>query len=324
MDLIPEKFLPKVTQENKRAGWLLSGLTLLTLLFTTLGIQGSELSDLWRNQEILSIVAVTLVLAAVTMGALAGWVLSGEDRQHRLLLCGNVCLGLGLIVIAWSVVFNASSSPSPTVSAAAQRSKRSTYLKAVVEDDKLTSGESVQVKVQPLFEEEDDEHLHYRAGRAIYEAIFGPGSDGSVHRVIRVGIPPGLFQDVGVRAFTGSSSSDCFDTEARNGCVIVRVPPHSDPPELSYGWKRDRLRVHVTAFDVPTGEIQFLVVGRKPKRTLLHTEISADLSDDVRRTFSVPVAGMKAVCVVASARNGKLGCPPRGNPSGWALLRVPG
>jgi hypothetical protein len=324
VDLDPKKLLPKVTQSNKRAGWLLSGLTLLTLLFTTLGIQGSELSDLWRNQEILSIVAVTLVLAAITLGALAGWVLNGQARQARALLWGNILLGLGLIVIAWSVVINASSSPSPTVSAAAQRTKRSTYLKAVVEDDKLTSGESVQVKVQPLFEEEDDEQLHYRAGRAIYEAIFGPGSDGSVHRVIRVGIPPGSFPDIGVRASTSNPSSDCFDTEARNGCVIVRVPPHSDPPELSYGWKRNSLRVHVTAFDVPTGEIQFLVVGRKPKRTLLHTEISADLSDDVRRTFSVPVAGVKAVCVIASAHKGKLGCPPRGNQPGWALLRVPG
>ncbi|HKZ15168.1 MAG TPA: hypothetical protein VJL81_15125 [Solirubrobacterales bacterium] len=320
-----KKLGPELTKSNQRAGYLLSGLTVLTFLFTTLGIQSSELSDLWRDQQILSLIAVTLVLSAVTLGALAGWVFSRQKSEHRLLLWGNICLGLGLVVIACSVIHNASSSPPPTVTAAPAVQKGSTVVKATVEDDKLTSGQSIQVKVQPLYEEGKGRYFHYNSGRAIYSAIFGPDSDGTVHRSIRVAIPPGNFEDIGVRASTGSSASDCFDTAARNGCVVVRVPPHSDPPQLSFGWKRDRLRVHLTAFDVPSGEVQILARSLSPPRLLLHTAVSTNLSDDVRRTFSLPIAGLRYVCVVASESAGKLACHHRkGGSTGWAVLRVPG
>lgn len=329
MSVVPEQAKPHLEPPNKRAGYLLGGLGTVTALVTVLGVQSDELADIWRNQPTLSYIAITLVLVGVALGAIAGWVIGGDEggEQHRervVLLCGNAALGAGLIVIAWSVIANAASSPTPTVTAVAQQKNGSTTLKAVVEDDKLSSGQGVQLRVDPLYEvEREGGEVGYRVGRPIYSATFGPDTHGSVHRSIRVGIPPGRFEDIGIRASDGLSAN-CYEEGSRTGCVVVHVPSRADPPRFALGWKHGKLRVHLKAFDVPSGVVQFLARSLSPQRLLARADIAVNLSDDVNRTIVLPVRGARKVCIIASENTKKLHCPPnKRSRSGWAVLRVP-
>ena len=219
---------------NRRAGWLLSGVALFAGVFMAVGLDGSELQRVWRNHSLLSHASVTLVLLAVALGATAGWVLrAGDPKERGVLLWGNGLLGAGLIFGAWAGMATATDRPAPTVVAAAVETKDGTVLDVLASDSNLRAEEHLSVTVEPLLElGEAGEPVRYRAGRPFYSASLGPDKDGEARRAIRIEIPPGGFDDVGVRASVGAPAP-CREDEATTGCVVVRVRRGREEPRLS-------------------------------------------------------------------------------------------
>jgi len=325
-----DKAKPEIGPPNKRAGWLLAGLTLLAGVLTAVGVATDDLTSVWRNHQLLSFASLTLILVAMALGAAAGWILTANTPAERTcLLVGNGLLGLGLIFAAWAGLALASDRPEPTITAKPVQSGGKTMLDIVVENSKLRDDEDLSVTVEPLFETRRGEGAHFKVGKPLYSASLGPNAKGDVERTIRVDIPPGEFRDIGARAWVGSPSP-CYDERATTGCVVVRLPPRTQEPQLTFRWKRASragasLRVHVTALDIPNGSLQLRAQSVTPRRRLLaQAMLAPNLHGDVDHVFNLPVKGTRIVCVAAGTGERRLQCPPqdRGSPS-WARLRVP-
>jgi hypothetical protein len=203
-------------------------------VFMAVGLDSTELQRVWRNHTLLSHASVTLVLLAVALGATAGWVLrAGDPRERGVLLWGNGLLGAGLIFGAWAGMATATDRPAPTVVAAAIATRGGTVLNVLASDSNLRAEEHLSVMVEPLFETGGaGEQVRYRAGRPLYSASLGPDKDGEVRRSIRVEIPSGGFDDVGVRASVGPPAP-CHEEEDTTGCVVVQVRRGREEPWLS-------------------------------------------------------------------------------------------
>lgn len=328
---IPEAAKPSIETPNKRAGWLLAGLATLTGVFTAVGVGTSELPHVWRNHAGLSHLAVTLVLVAIALGATAGWILKKDSHwERKLLLIGNALLGLGLVLAAWAAMATATDRPAPSVTAVAMRTKSGTVLKVTASDNNLTAKEHLSLMVEPLFEVgAADESVQYRIGRPLYSASLGPDRDGEINRSASVEIPPGHFEDVGVRASV-DPTTPCYETHTTTGCAVVRVRQDPERPQLSFAWRKGRrgahrLIVHLRALDMPFTSMRLLARSLRPKRRLLaHLRLAPDLHGGFDRTLALPVGRARSVCVSASTTRAPLRCPPRkrSDPS-WAKLTVP-
>jgi hypothetical protein len=326
-----KKALPNVSTPNSRAGYLLTGFTLIAAAFAVVGIKTDELANVWRNECFLSHAAIALVFIAVALGATAGWVLkAGTTGERVCLIVGNALLGLGLIATAWAGLELASARSEPTITANPVAHEGQTTLELTVENTKLRADEDLSVFVEPLFEVEDENgKLDYRVGRALYSASLGPDDDGNVKRTVSVDVPTGKFEDVGVRASVDPDIG-CYDANNTTGCVVVRVPQRTEEPQLTFRWRKPgragaALRVHVTALDIAGTSLRFLAQGVKPRKKLLAlANLGPDLHGDVSHAFVLPVKGTRLLCIAASTTERRLTCPPR-NPDSvsWARLRVP-
>ncbi len=170
--------------------------------------------------------------------------------------------------------------------------------------------------------------VSYRVGRPFYSASLAPDKDGDVERRLVVNVPPGNFQDIGVRA-SDKSRSSCYEEPDASGCLVVRIPQRSEEPQLNFRWKGKRgartLRVRVLALDIPNSSLRFRAMSLKPrKKALLQATLASNLHGDVDYTFALPVSGSRVVCVSASTAGEQLTCPPKdGQSPSWARLRVP-
>src|SRR5438309_164 len=85
---------PKLDPENRGAAFLLGGLTVVTGIFTALGVTGGIVGRMARNEATLTTVGLSLTVSAVVVGAIAAYVLR-RDQQRRALI-----VGLGLLLAA--------------------------------------------------------------------------------------------------------------------------------------------------------------------------------------------------------------------------------
>lgn len=327
MDLSEAK--ADVAPPNKRAGYLLLGLTLLTGVLTAVGVSTDELPQLWRNHTVLAPIAIGLVILAVILGAVAGWVVpSGAKSERPLLLIGNGLLAAGLILTASLGIKTASDRPQPTVTAAPARTEQGFVLEVSVTDSGLGVNDDMSITVDPLFEDAKSGELH--SGRSLYGASLGPNHDGEVEHSFKVEIPPGRFDDVGVRAWVGQKSTDCYNEGTSTGCVTVHLRRLPEPPQLSFKWKkankRQDLQVTLAARDIPFQQLRLLAVGLGPKRrSLARARLAPDSNANFDRTFDIPVkAGVRFVCVAATGKRIEPGCPSNDEGVVWARLPVPG
>ena len=327
---------PPVAADNKGAAYLMGGMSLIAGVLAAIGIGTDELENIWRNHPFLSRAGISLILGAVAVGAIAAWALKKDSRWERILLIGgNVALALGLILVTWGGLKLASDSPAPTVTAKPVERDGQTFLKVEVQDSKLRADEGLRVSVEPLFEIEEKQHsrtvISYRVGRPFYSASLAPSKDGDVEHSREVEIPPGKFQNVGVRV-SAHSRPACYEEADASGCLLVRIPQRSEEPRLNFRWRGTEgrgtrlLRVRVRALDVPERTLRFRAMVLKPeKRAISQATLSPNRHGDVDYFFALPVKGSRVVCVAASSAEGPLSCPPKdgSNPS-WARLRVPG
>jgi hypothetical protein len=324
---------PPVADDNKGAAYLMGGMSLIAGVLTAIGVGTDELENIWRNHPALSRIGISLILGAVAVGAIAAWALKKDSRWERILLIGgNIALAVGLILVTWGGLELASDSPAPTVTAKPVERSGQTFLEVEVKDSKLRADEGLRVSVEPLFEIEEKRPrrtvIRYRVGRPFYSASLAPSKDGNIEHSREVEIPPGNFQNVGVRV-SAHSRPACYEESDAGGCLLVRIPQRNEEPQLGFKWKGRRgaraLRVHVVALDIPNGSLRFRAMSLKPpKQALLQATLASNQHGDVERTFVLPVKRSRVVCVAASTAAEQLTCPPKDgqNPS-WARLRVP-
>ncbi len=142
--------IPKVGTDNKGAAYLLGGMTLIAGALTAIGVKSDELENIWRNHSFLSHTGIALILIAVTLGAIAAWVLNqGSTGERVLLIVGNGLLAIGLILVTWAGLELASDRPDPTITAKPVESKGSTAIKVTIENSKLRADQDLTVAVEP-------------------------------------------------------------------------------------------------------------------------------------------------------------------------------
>jgi hypothetical protein len=332
---------PTVDESNKGSAYLLTGLSLIAGALTAIGVKSDELANMWRNHAFLSHLGIAAILVAVALGSIAGWVIKGKagdaeseskaKKWERIcLLVGNALLALGLICITWAGLDLASDRPDPTIAAKAVEEHGETLLNVSVENSKLRADQDLAVAVEPLFETVGPKgELQFRVGRPFYSASLAPDTDGNVKRSVTVDIPPGRFEDVGVRASEESKFS-CYEEADAHGCLVVRIPKRNEEPQLTFRWNKASragatLRAHVFALDIPGDALRFRALSLKPHRmTLAQATLAPNLHGDVDYTFALPVRGTRLLCVAASTAEQPLTCPPKhGEDPSWSRLRVP-
>jgi hypothetical protein len=327
---------PPVGDKSKGAAYLLGGMSLIAGVLALIGVSTDELENIWRNHAFLSHLGIFLIMSAVAVGAIAAYAMEkGTRRERGLLILGNIILAAGLILVAFGGLRLASDSPDPTITVKPLERDGRTLLKVEVKDSKLRANEGLRVFVEPLFEVPEEKRgetkIRYRVGRPLYSATLAPSKDGDVEHSRVVEIPPGTFQNVGVR-ISAETQLRCYEEKDRSGCLLVRIPQRSEEPQLSFKWRGSgrgapprTLQVRALALDVPDRSLRFQAMALKPrKRVLVQATLAPNRHGDVNYVVPLPVKGSKVVCVAASTANDRLTCPPRNgsNPS-WARLRVP-
>ena len=327
---VAKEAAPAVDPTNKRAGYLLLGLTLFTGLLVALGVPSDQLPRVWRNHAVLGIAAVVLVLIAISLGAYAGWVLQQGDRnERRALLWGNVVLCVGLIITAVLAIVTAADRPQPTITAAPIHEKNGTLLDVTVTDNGLKVGDDLSVAVEPVTEVLRDGEVHHVAGTPLYGASLGPNRDGDVSHSFKIELPPGPYQDVGVRTWVDERPTGCYDKGTTTGCVLVHLRRHREKPQLSYAWNtahhRPQLQIGLKAHAILDRTMHLAVTDALRQSTVIaETSLPANAGGDFRRimNFAIP-QGVSSVCVVASESTQSSRCPSEDLEAAWIRVPVP-
>jgi hypothetical protein len=138
--------------------------------------------------------------------------------------------GVGFILALAVAVATANNEPRPRVSAAVSDDGKK--LTTEVEASNLPTDHRLAFRIDLLEGGEISE--------SVYRAYVGPDNDGNVDQTITTLLPPGQYSEVGIKAYTGTTSASCDDFAAvraeatygsGTGCVILRVTPPADPPD---------------------------------------------------------------------------------------------
>jgi hypothetical protein len=166
------------------------------------------------------------------------------------------------------------------------------------------------------------------------QAFVGPNGDGEASQELEVHVPPGRYDALGVRAFTGESPQRCgkYARGSRGGdgsgtgCVVIRLPTRLARPQLTATWIGKSLgRTVKLGLTIPaataggTGGVPFglLVVGRRGNRKLrlYRAIVSPAARGATGRELELPVEkGLQLVCAQATleqpnARPVDMACP---------------
>jgi hypothetical protein len=138
--------------------------------------------------------------------------------------------GAGFVIALVVAVTTANNESRPQVSATV--SDDGTKLTTHVTASSLPSNDRLAFRIDLLKGGEP-------AG-ALYRAYVGPNSDGSVDQTITTLLPPGKYEEIGVQAYTGTTTPSCDDFAlvrsestfgSGTGCVILRVAPPAEKSE---------------------------------------------------------------------------------------------
>ena len=219
----------------------------------------------------------------------------------------------GLVVGFRAAVLTADDTEQPAVAVKLNVSDLSLTGTATVAN--LSSKDRLVVAVDGLVDREDGGYASPDP-RGLYEAYLGPDPDGTATHRLDVRIPPGRFAAVGVRAHTAARPRGCGQypdatggtSEEETGCVIVRLPPRPQRPQLNASWEgtgrsASSLKLTVDAHDIPaasTGQrVVVRVVGMRKSTqvTLYQTFVAPAASGKLRQEIRLPVeAGFRTVC----------------------------
>ncbi len=189
-----------------------------------------------RDEPVLFSVAIGLVIASGVLWVAAETFTApktGESRNTPDIVLRSIAFlfaGAGFIIALAAAVATANNESRPQIS-------------SLVSDDgaKLTT----HVTASNL---RSDHRLAFRIdllqdGKptgSLYRAYVGPNSDGTVDQTVTNLLPAGKYDEIGIKAYTGTTSPGCDDFKAvketatfgsGTGCVIMRVPPREQKPQ---------------------------------------------------------------------------------------------
>lgn len=249
---------------------------------------------------------------------------------------------VGLVVGFAVAVSTANDTEQPTVSLALGRHLETVAASAKVGN--LSSEDRLTVYVDGLKSSAgggyDSSHL--------YQTFVGPDGDGDASAEIKVGLPRGRFNAVGIQAFTAEQPEGCGryprrsggDDEAGTGCAILQLPARTAAPHLAVSWaEREgsvaslRVRLKANLSNTPHNHQVLLRVtgeGGEGTDSLYQATILPPVGRMIRRKVLLPLdPALETVCAEArvmpqSHDPPDPSCPLGARPEAAAVqLRVP-
>ena len=295
-----------------------------------------------------SFALVVIAAGLWTAASLSTWA-KKTSRRENVLLLGIAVFMTGLIVAVWAIFGTYSEDEKPSVS---MRFENNNDVVAEVTARGLASHEQIGVKLLGLRRNADFERGWEPF--TLYDATFGPDTDGTVQHSIKVPIAPGTYELVEIRASTDAADTytSCLEKEKvrfsrlarelglqspqtggpKRGCLVFTLPRIARVPELDA-----RLRDGANALDVDVAAenaayraaLQVATRSEGGWRLLSRELLMPDRNGAIafQREWQVPAA-TRRVCVLTTwYRSGEtwppLKCPRRtDNETAWALLRI--
>jgi hypothetical protein len=345
------------TRELLRVG---AGVTALVVIFSAVAFTG-VLGRTWRNHLWFTLFAFFLVLIALavwTVGPKLGPAPTAPaGRWRRLAAIPGRMRSKGWAVVAYAigvgigvavVGFTYSDREKPTITAEVQPGLA---LKATVRVAGLSSNQKLAVDVKGYRREDDSSKWE---GFTIYEAAFGPDASGEVEHPIRLGIAPGTYDLVGIRAGVGDKLQECPPDTVKTplpgrggedtgkaalstGCLFLALPRQAPFPRVTLqsakaAGRRREVIARVLAENTPHRVFIYLI-GLPGRRQLTSGLFMPDPqgSLEVELRVNVPRA-VRRVCAIARWHQSGFDknrlstpyCPPHTNKrTSWVNLSLP-
>jgi hypothetical protein len=214
---------PEVKLEGLSA--ILLGVTALVAAIAALSATGT-LGRVQRDSPEVLTCALLLLIAAGAVWMVVPLV-KGENSPRWFEIAVRL-VTVGAAAVAFFIALNAAvgtadHEPRPQVSADLNAER--TVLKAHVTTSSMKTDHRLAFRVDLLKERENV--------LPIYRAYVGPNSDGNIDQTIEIFLPEVEYDQISVRAFTGTTSPACGDYEKvvvnavigpGTGCVLITLP----------------------------------------------------------------------------------------------------
>lgn len=174
-------------------------------------------------------VAIGLVVASGAVWVLASTLTAPEQGKKRgaldiiLRILSVFLAAAGFILALELAVSTANNEPRPQLSAIL--SEDHSKLTTTVAASDLPSNHRLAFRIELL--------ANSSLVQPLYQAYVGPNSDGNVEQTITTPLPPAGYNEISVKAYTGTTAPTCDDFSAvrenatigsGTGCVIVSLP----------------------------------------------------------------------------------------------------
>jgi hypothetical protein len=304
----------EAAQQQTETGWrdlakIAAAGTAVIVLLSALAVTG-VLGQAQREHPSLFIVALGLVLGAAALWVLAAVVTNGSATTWAA-YTGAIAQAVGIAMFlagtlcgVTALVFTQHNPNRPSISASLDNDT----LTATVKAGGLDAHDRVGVFVDGLTQTGET----ITATRNLYFASIGANSDGDVELPIKLDVPGGRFDALGVRAFTaGESECDLKgkvvkSKEVGPGCIVLLLPTAPLRPQLAVTWAgsdaKPKLTATATATNVWQRMLSVQVVGRAGQSVvrLSRSASVATASGDAQAAITVTVpSGFSEICIAA-------------------------
>jgi len=283
-----------------------------------------------RNQGFWFAIALGLVVAAAAFWVISETGLPEGKWRSRGRVTSIVLAGVGAVLAFAFAVGTANDAERPALTV--RLAEKTLALTGEATAGNLSSSDRLVVFVDGLIARTGE----YAVADRLYQSYSGPDTDGNARNRVDVQLPPGRFDAVQVKAFTGAEASVCdrrapqplgtpsatlitekSDTNPDPGCVILKLPRRARRPQVTALWEgpgssADSLKVKVEASDIGVGEpkdrlVAVQAVGlrrgedqRKRRLTLYRAFVEPPEEGAITRQFRVPIErGVRIVCAEA-------------------------
>jgi hypothetical protein len=174
-------------------------------------------------------IAIGLVVASGALWVVASVTTAPTGDEHRgpldtfLRIVSIVLAAAGFVLALAVAVSTANNEARPQISAIL--SKDYSKLTTQVTASGLPSNNRLAFRIDLLKKSE--------FVRSLYQAYVGPDSDGNVKQTIKTPLPQGNYNEIGIKAYTGTTAPFCDDFAAvrenatigsGTGCVLISIP----------------------------------------------------------------------------------------------------
>jgi hypothetical protein len=313
-----DKAAPKVESANQKAGWLVTALVTVGLLFSAVGIGTGEVPRVLRNEWLPAGIMFALIVAGTACGASAGWLVEGdgaEKKERQLLSASALLFALAAIAGVWTGIASARERPEPGITLKiATDAQGQRTVQFTITDSGLRASDKMTVLVQALAED----NLKQLVALPLYGVSLGPSSSGGIDYHGEVGVPPAPADEVEIQAWVGEQHK-CYEERrtARTGCVRLHITRLFEKPQLNLAWRspkhgRAGLKVSLVDHDIDGHRVVLRVKDANTRHLLLEAIWPSNAAGNVSESTVVVIPHTtRRLCVAASATQTRPNCSDR-------------